>query len=225
MPCDVCKYYKKHSKNNEVIERILAKKKRLEKEIEKQKDIYWNKFLAHRAILEEYKYLQNDYPTDRGKTTSQIRSENELFLAEIIFSGILENLTPAQLAGVICAITTEDLRIEIPYIPFSEPVRKTLNLIRNIKKKMLKLQSKYDIETPMYINPYFSSMIELWVEGAEWETVTEQIDMGEGDIVRAFKRVVDVLRQLTVIDNIPETLVFTAREAIEKIQRAPVDVD
>jgi superfamily II RNA helicase len=225
MPCDVCKHYKKHSKNNEVIERLYSKKKRLEKEIEKQKDIYWNKFLAHRAILEEYKYLQNDYPTEKGKTTSQIRSENELFLAEIIFSGILENLTPSQLAGVICAITTEDLRIEIPYIPFSEPVRKTLNLIRNIKKKMSKIQSKYDIETPMYINPYFSSMIELWVEGAEWETVTEQIDMGEGDIVRAFKRVVDVLRQLTVIDNVPEALVFTAREAIEKIQRAPVDVD
>jgi superfamily II RNA helicase len=225
MPCDVCKHYKKHSKNLEVLGRIYSKKKRLEKEIEKQKDIYWNKFLAHRAILEEYGYLKNDYPTDKGKTTSQIRSENELFLAEIIFSGVLENLSPSQLAGVICAITTEDLRIEIPYIPFSEPIRKTLNAIRNIKKKMIKIQSRYDIETPLYINPYFSSMIELWVEGAEWETVTEQIDMGEGDIVRAFKRVVDVLRQLTVIDNVPEALVFTARETIEKIQRAPVDVD
>ena len=31
----------------------------------------------------------------------------------------------------------------------------------------------------MYINPYFSSLIELWVEGAEWETITEQIDMGK----------------------------------------------
>ncbi len=77
----------------------------------------------------------------------------------------------------------------------------------------------------MYINPYFSSLIELWVDGAEWETVSEQIEIGEGDIVRAFKRVVDVLRQITVIDNVPEALVFTARDAIEKIQRAPVDVD
>ena len=68
-------------------------------------------------------------------------------------------------------------------------------------------------------------MIELWVEGAEWETVTESLDMGEGDIVRAFKRVVDVLRQLIVIENVPESVVFTAREAIEKIQRPPVDID
>ena len=223
--CDTCKLYKKHSKNLEVLKRIDSKKKKLLKEIEKQKDIYWNKFIAHRAVLKEYGYIQNDYPTEKGKTTSQIRSENELYLAEIIFSGVLENLTPSQLAGVICALTTEELRIEIPYIPFSEPVRKTLNQIRNIKRKLEKVQSKYDIEAPLYINPYFSSLIELWVEGAEWETVSEQIEIGEGDIVRAFKRVVDVLRHLTTIDNIPETLVFTAREAIEKIQRPPVDVD
>lgn len=223
--CDNCKLYKKHSKNLEVLKRIDSKKKKLLKEIEKQKDIYWNKFIAHRAVLKEYGYIQNDYPTEKGKTTSQIRSENELYLAEIIFSGVLENLTPSQLAGVICALTTEELRIEIPYIPFSEPVRKTLNQIRNIKRKLEKVQSKYDIEAPLYINPYFSSLIELWVEGAEWETVSEQIEIGEGDIVRAFKRVVDVLRQLTTIDNIPESLVFTAREAIEKIQRPPVDVD
>lgn len=223
--CDTCKLYKKHSKNLEVLKRIDSKKKKLLKEIEKQKDIYWNKFIAHRAVLKEYGYIQNDYPTEKGKTTSQIRSENELYLAEIIFSGVLENLTPSQLAGVICALTTEELRIEIPYIPFSEPVRKTLNQIRNIKRKLEKVQSKYDIEAPLYINPYFSSLIELWVEGTEWETVSEQIEIGEGDIVRAFKRVVDVLRQLTTIDNIPETLVFTAREAIEKIQRPPVDVD
>lgn len=223
--CDLCKHYKKHSKNIEVIKRIESKKKKLQKEIEKQKDIYWNKFLAHRAVLQDYGYLQNDYPTEKGKTTSQIRAENELFLAEIIFSGVLENLTPSQLAGVICAITTEELRIEIPYVPFSEPVRKTLNKIRNIKKKLAKAQANYDIDSPLNINPYFSSMIELWVEGAEWETVTEQIDIGEGDIVRAFKRVVDVLRQLTVIDNVSESVVFTAREAIDEIQRAPVDVD
>lgn len=224
-PCDCCKHYKRHAKNLEVLKRIITKKQKLQKEIERQKDIYWNKFLAHRAVLEEYGYLTNDYPTDKGKTTSQIRSENELFLAEIIFSGVLESLTPAQLAGVICAITTEELRIEIPYIPFSEQVRKTLNKIRDIKKKLYKAQTRYDIESPLNINPYFSSLIELWVEGAEWSTVSEQVDMGEGDIVRAFKRTVDVLRQLTTIDNVPEAVVFTAREAIDNIMRAPVDVD
>ena len=223
--CDICKMYKKHSKNIEVIGRLNLKQKKLEKEVEKQRDIFWNKFLSHRSVLSDFGYLENDYPTAKGITTSQIRSENELYLAEIIFSGVLESLTPSQLAAVICAVVTEDLRIEIPYIPFSEPVRKTLNLIRNIKRKIEKVQNNYDVDTPLYINPYFSSLIELWVEGAEWESISGQIDIGEGDIVRAFKRVVDVLRQFTTIENVPEALVFTAREAIDKILREPVDLD
>ena len=65
----------------------------------------------------------------------------------------------------------------------------------------------------------------MWTDGAEWETISEQIDMGEGDIVRAFKRTVDVLRQFTIIENVPEWLVFTAREAIDKIMREPVDIE
>ena len=224
-PCDNCNRYKKHAKNLEVLARIEVRQAKLEKEMERQRDIYWNKFLAHRSVLYDFGYLKEDYPTPHGVTTSQIRSENELFIAEIIFSNVLEGLSPSQLAAVICAVTTEDLRIDIPYLPFSQTVRKTLNLIRNIRRKVEKVQNRYQVESPCYINPYFSSLIELWVEGAEWETITEQIDMGEGDIVRAFKRTVDVLRQFTTIDNVPESLVFTAREAIEKILREPVDVD
>ena len=223
--CDTCKLYKKHSKNIEVLARLEAKQHKLQRELEIQRDIYWNKFLAHRSVLLDLGYLKDDYPTPSGNTTSQIRSENELFLSEIIFSNVLSGLTPAQLAGVVCAITTEDLRIEIPYLPFSQQIRKTLNSIRNVARKVDKFQKRYGVDAPLYINPYFTSLIELWVEGAEWQTITEQIDIGEGDIVRAFKRTVDVLRQFTVIDNVPQELVFTAREAIDKILREPVDVD
>ena len=208
-----------------MLARIDLRQARLEKEMEKQKDIYWNRFLAHRSILTDMDYLNKDYPTSFGVTTSQIRSENELYISEIIFSNVLDGLTPSQLAAVICAITTEDLRIEIPYIPYSQEIRKTLNKIRDIRRKIDKIQKRYDVDAPLFINPYFSSLIELWTEGAEWETITEQIDLGEGDIVRAFKRTVDVLRQFTTIDNVPESLVFTAREAIDKIMREPVDVD
>ena len=77
--------------------------------------------------------IQNDYPTESGITISQLRSENELFLARIIFSGVLENLTPAELASVICAITTEDMRADLySQLPLSTNVRKTLNKIKDI---------------------------------------------------------------------------------------------
>ena len=77
----------------------------------------------------------------------------------------------------------------------------------------------------MNINTYYSALIEMWVNGVEWDTITNEVDKGEGDIVRIFKRTIDVLRQLCTIDNVPEEVVFTAREAIDLINREPIDVD
>ena len=174
----------------------------------------------------DYGYIKEDYPTSEGITISQLRSENELFLAKIIFSGVLENLSPAELASVVCAITTEDMRADLySQLPLSPTVRKTLNKIKDIKRDLDKKQKNHDVDDPMYVNGFYSPLIEMWVNGAEWDDIIDQVDMGEGDIVRSFKRVVDVLRQFCTISNIPEALVFTAREAIEMIQRSPIDID
>jgi len=224
--CDTCKLYKKHMKIIELINRYEKKQKELNKEIDKQKDIFWNRFLAHRAVLQEYGYLKDDYPTEEGITISQIRSENELFLARIIFSNVLEGLTPAELASVICAITTEDMRADLySQLPLSPTVRKRLNKIKDIRRDLDKKQKDYDVEDPMYINGFYSPLIEMWTNGAEWDSIIDEVDMGEGDIVRCFKRVIDVLRQFCTISNIPDDLAFTAREAINLIQRSPIDID
>ena len=224
--CDTCKLFKKHMKEIEVLERYTIKQNKLVKEIVHAKDYFWNTFLSHRKVLTDFGYLKDDYPTDKGVMTAQIRAENELFLSEIIFSHALENLTPGELASVVCAITTEDLRAEIyPQAPISQTVRKVFNYIKNIKRSIEKEQNDNAIETPMYINSYYSALIEMWVNGAEWDTIIGQVEMGEGDVVRIFKRTVDVLRQFCIISSIPEALVFTAREAIKGILREPIDFD
>lgn len=224
--CDTCKLYKKHMKSLDLLERYQKRGEQLTKEIDNQRDIFWNKFLSHRNVLSIYGYLQDDFPTDKGKTASQIRSENELFLAEIIFSGVLDNLTPAELASVICAITTEDMRADMySQLPLSQKVRKTLNKIKDIRRKLERVQNENNVDDCMYINSFYCALIEMWANGAEWDEIINQVEMGEGDIVRCFKRVVDVLRQLTTIENVPETLIFTAREAIENVLREPIDID
>ena len=224
--CDTCKLYKKHMKSLDLLERYQKRGEQLAKEIDNQRDIFWNKFLSHRNVLSIYGYLQDDFPTDKGKTASQIRSENELFLAEIIFSDVLDNLTPAELASVICAITTEDMRADMySQLPLSQKVRKTLNKIKDIRRKLERVQNENNVDDCMYINSFYCALIEMWANGAEWDEIINQVEMGEGDVVRCFKRVVDVLRQLTTIENVPETLVFTARETIENVLREPIDID
>ena len=110
-------------------------------------------------------------------------------------------------------------------LPLSQKVRKTLNKIKDIRRKLERVQNENNVDDCMYINSFYCALIEMWANGAEWDEIINQVEMGEGDVVRCFKRVVDVLRQLTTIENVPETLVFTARETIENVLREPIDID
>ena len=213
-------------KQTELLDRFQKRAGKLEKTIEYEKDIYWRKFLNHTYALEKAGYLENNYPNEKGLTIGAIRAENELFLAEIIFSGVLDTLKVDELASVICAITTEDLRADVyPEIPISKGTRKALNKIKDIRRRLTILQRDCDIETEMYINSYYSPLIEYWVNGGEWDELVEQVPSGEGDVVRCFKRTIDVLRQLTIIPNVSDELVQNARAAIDAINRSPIDID
>ena len=181
------------------------------------------------------KNLSDDYPTETGKITMGLRIENELYLSEIILSGILNDLAPYELASVICAITTEEVR-NLDNAPIKAPcqnVRKALGKIKDIRRKIFLLERDEKIENVMNVNSEYCSMIEAWVLSANeeissieaWDKIFADTEFTEGDVVRAFKRTIDVLRQLTVVDNIPDDIAMSAKEAIKAINREPVNVD
>ena len=58
-----------------------------------------------------------------------------------------------------------------------------------------------------------------------WDNMFAETDFSQGDVVRTFKRTIDVLRQLVIIDGINENLKQTAREAIKLINVEPINVD
>ena len=233
--CDRCKIYKKHKKELELFQRYQKKVRQLQKEIEFQKDVYWQKFLAHKRILETMGNLSEDYPTETGKITMGLRIENELYLSEIILSNLLNDLAPYELASVICAIATEEVRNldNTPIKPPSQNVRKVLGKIKDIRRKIFLLERENKIENMMNVNSEYCSMIESWVLSANeevssieaWDKIFADTEFTEGDVVRAFKRTIYVLRQLTVVDNIPDEIAMNAKEAIKAINREPVNVD
>ena len=234
--CNTCKIYKKHKKCIELTQRYEKEIKKLDKEIEFQKDVYWQKFLAHKYILEKTGNLSDDYPTQRGKITMALRCENELYLSEIILSGLLDNLNVVELASVICALVSEEARKSDDEIakPCSKNVRKTLNQIKDIRRKIFLLERDNNIENPMYINPFYCYFIEYWI-GANlnpennpiytWENMFEDTQTSQGDVVRTFKRTIDVLRQLLILDDISENIKQNAKEAIKLINIEPINVD
>ncbi len=233
--CNQCKVYKKHKKELELLARYEKKMRTLKKETEFQKDIYWQKFLAHKSILELTDNLIDDFPTERGKVTMALRTENELYLSEIILSGLLDNLVPYELASVICAIACEEMRTKDECVtnPPSQNVRKVLNKIKELRRKIYILERDYHIENPMNLHSHFCYLIEYWVNSdnedtsaiAAWDEMFKDSEFSQGDVVRAFKRTIDILRQITIIEGISSNLVENAKKAIRSINREPVNVD
>lgn len=222
-PCNDCKKYRGHIKDIEVVPRFESKLAKLDRTIEYQKDVYWRQFLNHSAILEETGYLKDNYPTEEGFMTSAVRGENELFFTEIILSGLLTDLEPSELAGVLCAVITEDVRKDC-WVKFklSKTVRKTVDDIYQILRRLHKIQKQYGVEAPLNLNPFYSPIIEYWVNGGDWEEMMATLEIAEGDLIRIFKRTVDLLRQLTIIPNVPEKLARTAGVTIDCINREPI---
>ena len=77
----------------------------------------------------------------------------------------------------------------------------------------------------MYINSYYSPLIEMWTTGTSWEDLTQMTESSEGDVVRIFKRTIDILRQIANAQYINPQLNDTAKEAIKLILKEPIDVD
>ena len=65
----------------------------------------------------------------------------------------------------------------------------------------------------------------MWTEGTPWDEISEMSESSEGDVVRIFKRTVDILRQISSAEFISPVLNQTAKQAVELILKEPVDAD
>ena len=63
------------------------------------------------------------------------------------------------------------------------------------------------------------------MENPVWEEIINLVDVQEGDIVRIFKRTVDILKQITLLPNINENIINSAKEAISLILKDPIDLN
>ncbi|MCK5177184.1 MAG: RNA helicase, partial [Candidatus Aenigmarchaeota archaeon] len=142
---------------------------------------------------------------------------------ELITKDILKNLSSSELAAVLCAVVTEESRKSFyPKFKVSKKVNKTFYECRALMKKIWRIQQEYDVTVPINLNFNYSAFIEQWVLGADWEELLEGTEIDEGDIVRIFKRTIDLLRQLAVIQGVDKELAKTASIAIDCINRNPV---
>ncbi|OGI00956.1 MAG: hypothetical protein A2Y25_06750 [Candidatus Melainabacteria bacterium GWF2_37_15] len=221
--CYVCKAYRKHLKSLEILPRFEKKYRRIQETIEYEKDVYWRQFLNLMKVAQITGHIEDNYPTNKGLMTAAARTENEIFFVELLTKGFLKGLSHAELAAILCAVATEESRTSF-YQKFkvSKSVRKALYDAHDLMKQIWKVQQDCNVSVPINLNPDYSAFIEQWAGGMDWEELLSGSEIDEGDVVRIFKRTIDLLRQLTIISGVDVELSKTASMAMDCINRDPV---
>ncbi|MEB3286078.1 MAG: DEAD/DEAH box helicase [Vampirovibrionales bacterium] len=235
--CRSCNVYKDHDKAENRIQRLQKQLKQLNRVYGEQKDSYWQNFLNIHHLLKEKGYLDAmDVPTAKGKLMAQLRAENEYYMIESIFSGELNNLSPDQLAAVICALVNDSNKInQYSNFEYSHEVYDVLNRLHRLARKVHHEQEKYRVHSMVNFNPISSGLLQAWAQGIPWDRLVAGTNIAEGDIVRIVRRTADMLRQIARIEFIssnlgqdeqralvPERLIQNARLALAAIDKAPV---
>jgi superfamily II RNA helicase len=223
-PCSQCDSLKTHRRLEEKVERLGKQVKRLETEVEAVTNIYWEQFLRLFDLLSEMGYIElNQKPTPLGVLTSNIRTENELFVAEALREKVLEDLAPEELAAVVSAMVNDSTRDNVQnFVTPSKGVKKALSRLFKLKERVENYQGRFGITTQVNLNPVASPLVEVWAKGTSWTGLIGMTTLDQGDLVRNLRRTCDLLRQLAKTPNMPDTISRTAHTALEAILRDPV---
>jgi superfamily II RNA helicase len=222
--CANCELFKKHRRAEERIDRISRQVNRLQSAVDEEKNVYWQQFLNLTNLLKAEGMLdEHNKPTVAGIITSKIRSENEVYVANAIMRGLFDELEAHELAAVVSAMVNDSSRENIfSQLRYSKPVRRTLDKLHRLAHQLQQTQQEHHVTVGINLNPALSSIAEAWARGMEWSTLMSMTTADAGDLVRNFRRTADLLRQLSVIEEVPPAVAHAAHIALLGIYRDPI---
>jgi superfamily II RNA helicase len=171
-------------------------------------------------ILEDLDYLKEGQLLPRGEFAAQIYTQ-ELLITELYFSGLFHELDPDQLNALIVGIDYEPRKGEFypRQVPFD---------IRSVKTVIRNLVYRYGVdERDAQFHPSLSNLAYRWSQGCSFaELIKEISNIQEGDIVQAFRRGIDIMRQLkAVCAGQDQILAAKIRDCIDRMDRDIIKVN
>jgi superfamily II RNA helicase len=91
-----------------------------------------------------------------------------------------------------------------------------------IARAMRTVQIRYRLDMPTRVHSDASGLTQLWAEEVEWEYLMSLTNLDEGDVVRIFRRTLDMLEQIAHAPMLDDALHALARETARLLNREPV---
>ncbi len=181
-------------------------------------------FKRRASLLQELGYLDDGWrPTIIGEWGLLIRHERSLFIVEAVRQGLMDTLSPEELAGWAAAFTTE----RSPRYPVAKV---NLEPLWWLVYELEELEEKHKLEPSRFSDEFEgehwsdanrrAAAVFRWAEGKwDWQMLVERSGSDEGDLQRLILQAAEVLRQL---EDLPLPVATRAKIARLSLLREPV---
>lgn len=210
--------------------KAVAQAERLEREIDQLREQVRGRgnSVARRfdrvlRVLSDWDYVSGWSLTVKGGVLAGTFHECDLLVAESLHAGLLDGLSPNDLAGLVSVFVYEHRSSEPPpaaWFPSAE-VRKRFRRIDQLSAELRRIEEEADLSVHRSPDPTYIAVAYAWAVGEGFAEVVESEELSGGDFVRTMKQLIDLLHQIAIIAPLGDTR-RAAERAAEALDRGVV---
>ena len=218
-PCHQCPDREAHARVLEKAQRLKRETIGLQARMDSRTNVIPRTFDRVHEVLSELEYVRQDRLTHKGEMLTKIYTESDLFLAELLNSQIMNNLSASDLVGLLSALIYEG-RGERSRTPrLSKSLDQIVPDVVNIWSSIVNLEESVGLSTQREPNFDLAWSATRWANGNSLQSILRETDIVVGDFVRAIRQIIDLLGQLS---NARPELQVLVKDALKRIDRGVI---
>jgi hypothetical protein len=198
------------------------------RQLEQLRSAYWQEFLRVVEVLEQFGAVRERSLEWKGRLIAGLRHDNELLVAESVAHGVFNDVTAAE-AAAVCSALIEEARSGEPtlarvFLRKRPKLKRKLDQLMRVAETVHEAQRARHLRVPISVHSGFMPSVFRWASGEDdWTGIVDEAFGGhEGDLIRAMRRLIDLLRQLSDSPEVPAETSRLLAEVARVIDRGIV---
>jgi hypothetical protein len=198
------------------------------RQLEALRGAYWQEFLRVVEVLEQFGAVRDRQIEGKGRLIAEIRHDNELLVAEGVAHGVFNDVSGPE-AAAVCSALIEEARSGDPalartFLKKRPKLKRKLDQLMRVADTVHEAQRARHLRIPIAVHSGFMPSVFRWASGEDdWSAIVEEAFGGhEGDLIRAMRRLIDLLRQLADSPEVPAETARVLTHASRVIDRGIV---
>lgn len=194
-----------------------------ERDIEYHYSRIWQPFERRAKVLDHFGYIdfRTETVTESGKWLADVRVDRTLLVGEALRRGILDDLTPRAMAGLMASLAADSDR-NYGDLYLSGELMDVVNEFEDIIYDVSNVEWKFGIEPSEELNLSAAATAERWSGGIAWNDLVRQTQAEEGDLFRLLSRTGEALMQIAHLKESNAKAAAIARATAESLLRDPI---